>query len=142
MQYLHPDWEFKTWRDTHRPEDFELGSEFAFASHGAQLADPIRLEVLWRLGGIYLDSDMEPMRSLEPLRRERVFICTEDGRRLTTGAMGAEQGHLGVRACIDIILTEERVRLPPANSGVDSVGTDAYRKFNAHRLQLVFDLVP
>lgn len=114
-QALHPGWEFKSWVDPQDPKAFELGQEFAFATSGAQLADLVRLEVLWRYGGVYVDSDVEPVRALDTLLKESLFICTEDGDMLSNAVMGCVPGHPAVRACIDAILAERRTRLdvPP-----------------------------
>lgn len=54
---LHPDWELMDWRDPLDPNDFETGHLWVGIS-GAQLANYVRLEVLWRYGGIYVDADV------------------------------------------------------------------------------------
>lgn len=111
LQRLHPGWELKTWRDPLSSEEFELGHLFERCRSGAELADLVRLEVLWRYGGIYVDSDCEPVASLEPLRRYPFFIGTEDGTHLTNAVMGAEPHHPAVRAYMDAILVEDRLSL-------------------------------
>lgn len=108
---MHPGWELRTWRDPLDPSDFELGDLFGRCRSGAQLADLVRLEVLFRHGGIYVDSDCEPWRSLEPLRVLGFFIGTENGKLLTNAVLGAEPGHPALRACIDTVVAERRVDL-------------------------------
>jgi inositol phosphorylceramide mannosyltransferase catalytic subunit len=62
----HPDWEMWTWTDdklpplTH-PDALERCRNFGEAS------DVLRYEALYRYGGIYVDTDVECRRSLEPL---------------------------------------------------------------------------
>lgn len=111
LQSMHPGWEFRSWNDPQDPDKFELGREFIHATSGAQLADLVRLEVLHEFGGVYVDSDIEPVKNFEPLLNERAFIGTEDGQILTNAVMGSEPRHPGFRKLIDAILREGRTRL-------------------------------
>ncbi|WP_084763898.1 glycosyltransferase [Knoellia subterranea] len=100
FQRLHPAWELKTWGDPHA-QDWELGHLFDSCTSGAQLADLMRLEILWREGGVYVDSDVEPFKPLDSLRNLGCFIGTEDGEHISTGVIGAVPGHPAVRELID-----------------------------------------
>ena len=104
FQRLHPEWEFRTWQDPLDPDDWELGFLFDRCTAGAQLAGLVRLEVIWRHGGVYVDMDMEPLKALDPLLSHECWFGTEDGVILTDAVFGAEQGHPGIRACIDKFL--------------------------------------
>ena len=101
---LHPEWECRTWRDPLDPADFELGHLFGRCSSGAQLAGLVRVELLWRYGGVYVDMDIEPLRPFDDLLNVEAFIGTEDGTILTDAVMAAEPGHPGFRACMDRLL--------------------------------------
>ena len=67
--------------------------------HPVVWADLARIEFLFRFGGIYLDSDMVPLRDPEPLAGERyswVVPFSEEGHNgghLTNAAMGFSPGH-------------------------------------------------
>jgi mannosyltransferase OCH1-like enzyme len=104
FQELHPGWEFRTWQDSLDPDDWELGFLFKRCTAGAQLAGLVRLEVIWRYGGVYVDMDMEPLKPLDPLLGHQCWFGTEDGVILTDAVFGAVQGHAGIRACIDRFL--------------------------------------
>lgn len=101
---LHPGWEFVTWQDPLDPADWETGFLFDRCTAGAQLAGLVRLEVIWRYGGFYVDMDMEPLRSFEPLREHQCVFGTEGNGVLTDAIFGAEQHHPGIRACVDRFL--------------------------------------
>ena len=103
-QRLHPGWEFRSWQDPLAPRDFELGHKFDQCTSGAQLAGLVRLEVLWRYGGVYLDMDIEPLRPFDELLDVSGFVGTEDGTVLTDALMASEPGHPGLRTCIDRLL--------------------------------------
>jgi hypothetical protein len=101
---LHPTWQFKTWSDPVNPSDWETGHLFGSCRSGAQVADLLRLEILWREGGVYVDSDIEPLSSLDHLLDSGFFIGTEDGKSLSSGVIGASAGHAAVRALLDRVL--------------------------------------
>jgi len=69
---MHPDWEYRLWRDgdldwlEHRDivADWE---RLAPRNRGQFVSDIARLEIVHRFGGIYIDSDMEPVRRLDAL---------------------------------------------------------------------------
>lgn len=108
-QRLHPGWEFRTWRDPLRRRDFPRTSKlWARCSSGAQLAGLVRLEALWRHGGVYVDSDVEPYRSLEPLIGANGFAGWEDKRCVPDAVLGFTAGHPAVEAMLD--LAEQRLR--------------------------------
>jgi hypothetical protein len=105
---LHPGWELRTHRDPLDPADFpETSAKWPACANGAQLADLVRLEVLYRFGGVYVDSDVEPLRPLDPLLPLSAFAAWEDPRSVPNAVMGAVPGHPAIRACLDLAL--ERV---------------------------------
>lgn len=112
---LHPDWELITWSDPLPEDEFEFGPLFNRCTTPAGVADLLRLEVLWRYGGVYVDTDCEPVRSLKPLLENDCFVGTEDGRVLSTGVIGSTPGHPALRAYMDAIVEEDRLGLdvPP-----------------------------
>ena len=93
---LHPRWDHKIWTDASR---FTLTNEeqFVSANSFAQKADIARYEILYRFGGIYVDTDMECLRSLEPLLQGvEAFIASEDPDSMThlnVAILGATPGH-------------------------------------------------
>jgi FkbM family methyltransferase len=93
-QQQNPGWEIKVWQDPINPSGFRLAKYWANVNSGAQLADLIRLEVVFRHGGIYLDSDIRVVRSLDGLARHcDFFVCSENGNVATNAAFGAVAGH-------------------------------------------------
>ena len=111
MAELHPGWELRTWRDPIDPAAFPLTAPcWRHARNGAQLADLIRLEVLWRHGGVYVDQDVEPYRSFHPLMPLAAFAAWEDRRSVPNAVIGAVPGHPAIRECIDLAVA--RVRTP------------------------------
>lgn len=98
---LHPDWDIRLWTDADVAA-FPLAS-FARNHHKPHVAvsDVLRAEVLFELGGVYLDCDMHPLRPLDGLTVDpfsRGWVCREDdpGWKLgsvANAAMGLPAGH-------------------------------------------------
>lgn len=65
-EQLHPGWEMKLWTDANLPA---LMNQTAFdsAPSFAAKADILRYEILLQHGGVYVDTDFECLRSIEPL---------------------------------------------------------------------------
>jgi LPS sulfotransferase NodH len=93
---LHPGWEHKIWTDANRPT-FVNEAEFLAADNFAMKSDIARYEIVCRYGGVYLDTDMECLQSLEPLLTDvEAFIASEEPDKLeplATVILGATPGH-------------------------------------------------
>jgi mannosyltransferase OCH1-like enzyme len=92
---LHPDWQLNTWRDPLDPEQWpETGDLWDRCQNGAQKAGLIRLEALWTHGGIYVDSDMECYRPLDPLLGNDCFVAAwEDAKTIPDAFCAAPPRH-------------------------------------------------
>lgn len=68
----------------------------------AFVTDYVRLDLVREHGGIYLDTDVELIRPLEPLLDNRAYFGFEDGKYVNTGlGFGAEAGHPILRDMMD-----------------------------------------
>jgi mannosyltransferase OCH1-like enzyme len=99
---LHPGWEYRLWNlknidfPLRRPELLKQAGSYA------QLADILRLEIVYQYGGIYLDTDFECLRSIEPLLDDvALFFCSEDGETFTQSIFGARQQHPLILRLVD-----------------------------------------
>ncbi len=109
FERLHPGWDCLTYREPIDPAEWPLtGDLFDRCQNGAQKAGLIRLEALVRDGGIYVDSDVEPYRSLEPLLRCEAFAAWEDETTVPDAVLGCRPEHPAfveaiakARACIE-----------------------------------------
>lgn len=102
---LHPDWQLMTHRDPLEPAEWPITSPYWLRCRtGAQLAGLVRLEALWRWGGVYVDQDVEPFRSLEPLLSLHAFAAWEDDRCVPDAVLGAEPEHPAIRRCLDLAI--------------------------------------
>lgn len=80
-EYTHPDWEIVEWRNSNdlppmiNQELFDRAAEITHKDWKRFQADLMRLELLYRYGGLYVDTDVCPNRNLEKLiKQRRVFL--------------------------------------------------------------------
>lgn len=59
----------------------------------AFVADYVRLDALVKYGGIYLDTDIELLGSLDPFLKNEAFSGTEDGVHVSAGLMGCVKNY-------------------------------------------------
>ena len=108
---LHPTWEHVTLRDPLMSARFPISSPvWSRATSGAQLAGLVRLEVLAATGGIYIDSDVELIRPLDPLLNCHAFAAWEDTAVVPDAVLGCEAGHPAIVACLNLAI--ERIQQP------------------------------
>lgn len=69
----------------------------------AFVADYIRFYALYHFGGIYLDSDVEVLKSFNDLLHLKYFVGKEKDSRggIEAATIGAEKGLLWVKQCLD-----------------------------------------
>ena len=82
IKNLHPDWEYKLWTDED-VESFPWINKAAFnkATNPVMKSDIWRIEILYKYGGVYLDSDMESIRALDPIHERLLSYCGYDSNR-------------------------------------------------------------
>lgn len=81
-----PGWEYRLWNE----ENFDVDSmdytrEAYAAGKYAFVSDYVRLRALHDLGGVYLDTDVRVLRSLDPLMAHDAFAGFEGSKRLPMG---------------------------------------------------------
>ena len=95
------------WQDPIDTRDFIFNEYYNRINSGAQYADLLRIELVYRFGGIYLDSDVQVIEEFSPLFELTHFFCSEDGRLLTNAVFGAEKGSPLLKSAIDYLLKNE-----------------------------------
>lgn len=94
QQQLHPGWEFISYREPLDPADWPLiGDLMDKCQNGAQKAGLVRLSGLITHGGVFVDADVMPVRSFEPLLHSPAFAGWEDSAVVPDAIMAAEPNH-------------------------------------------------
>ena len=82
-----PDWEYKLWSE----DNFDIASAPAYVQEAyvakkyAFVSDYVRLWSLEQYGGLYLDTDVEVLKTFAPLMHDTVFIGLEESLALLPG---------------------------------------------------------
>jgi mannosyltransferase OCH1-like enzyme len=63
---INPNWRMQWWTEKHLPPLINK-AEFSTAAKMAAKSDILRYEVIARYGGVYIDSDFEPLQPIEPI---------------------------------------------------------------------------
>ena len=99
----HPDWEFRLWTDAEMPsltcpDGFERCRNFGEAS------DVLRYEVLHRFGGVYVDTDVECLRPLDPLIADATaFAAYARPKVIGSAVVGSVAGHPAIKKTLDVV---------------------------------------
>ena len=90
----NPGWTLELWTEDHLPEPLRRAEVTDRLRVPAERADILRLEVLWRYGGVYVDTDFECRRMLEPLIEDVDFFTAylKPGR-VNNAIIGSTAGH-------------------------------------------------
>lgn len=99
-----PDYEIKEWNESNSPID-----KYPFAKQALEnrkyafVSDIIRLHALYNEGGIYLDTDVEVLKSFDKFLKHKVFCGFEKDIPgvLQTAVIGAEPQQPFIKDCLD-----------------------------------------
>lgn len=98
-----PDYEFRLWNFDRFDKSSSLWVQQAFDNKKyAFAADYIRLFAVYNYGGIYMDMDMEVLKSFDDFLDQKVMIAYESEERtgLEAGCFGAEKGNSFIKDCL------------------------------------------
>jgi len=103
LRRLHPTWEYRLWRDAD-VEAFGLANVEAYrrASNYGEKSDILRYEILHRLGGVYVDVDVEPLRPFDAILRCGVAVGFSNvgAVEVNNAVIAARPGHDILHACV------------------------------------------
>lgn len=92
-----PDYEIKRWDESNfNVFENEYCKEAYNAKKWAFVSDYIRLKVLNDYGGIYMDTDVEVVKSLDSYLSNPAFSGFENDTMIPTGIIAAEKGNLWI----------------------------------------------
>lgn len=97
-----PDYEIMLWNFDRFPKDQSAWVAQAFDNRKyAFAADYIRLYALYKYGGIYLDMDVEVLKTFDPLLQLHTMLCWQKGTDgLEVATFGAEKGATWIADCL------------------------------------------
>lgn len=100
-KYL-PEYTIKVWNE----DTFDL-SLYPYAKEAYEMrkfafvTDVVRLYALYHEGGVYMDTDVEVLKPLDPFLHHAAFSGFEDATQVPTGIMASEKGGLWAKENLD-----------------------------------------
>lgn len=97
-----PEYEIKCWNES----NFDISqSQYAMEAYQhkkyAFVTDFVRMYVLYHEGGIYMDTDVEVLKPLDPFLSHVAFSGFENAEYVPTGIIGSEAGGLFTKEMLD-----------------------------------------
>ncbi|MBQ4032016.1 MAG: glycosyl transferase [Bacilli bacterium] len=100
-KYL-PDYEIIEWNEDNFDINYNDFTKNAYANKKwAFVSDVARLWVLYNEGGIYMDTDVEVYKSLDPFLNDEGFTGFEDVHYPVTATLGAVKGNPVIKLMLD-----------------------------------------
>lgn len=98
-----PDYEIIEWNERNFDINSNLYVKQAYDNQKwAFVSDYVRLYVVYNFGGIYLDTDVKLIKSLDGLLENKVFFALEEGDYINTGlGFGAQKNNYIVKMLLD-----------------------------------------
>lgn len=95
-KWFMPNYKIIEWNEDNVTLDNDYAKEAYATKKYAFVSDYVRLKVIYEYGGIYLDTDVELLRSLDPLLSEGGFIGFEHEKTVSSGSGLAACKHSSV----------------------------------------------
>lgn len=98
-----PEYKIKEWNETNVDLDSVDYMREAYEEKAwGFVPDVARLQIIYEHGGIYLDTDVEALRSFDPLLGDGAFMGLENGKYVALGlGFGAERNHPLIKRLLD-----------------------------------------
>jgi mannosyltransferase OCH1-like enzyme len=96
-----PDWNYVLWNEENLPDELPFAKKLLERKLYAFVSDYVRLYAIWKQGGIYLDTDIEVFRTLDPLLKNSQFLGYERQGRATNGVCGGVASASFFLACMN-----------------------------------------
>lgn len=123
-----PDYEIIRWDEN----NFDISSnnyvkEAYDAKKWAFVTDYVRLFVLFKYGGIYMDSDVEVIQPLDTFLKHRAFTGCESDSLCVTGTIGSEKNHPWIEMLLEeytdkkFVLSDGKLNLTPNTTLITNI---------------------
>lgn len=92
LKRLHPDWKYLFWHNDNIQE-FNVSALLKRCHNNSSKSNIIRIEAVRRYGGVYCDTDIEPLRAFDPLLSNEAFIGWQEPQIACSAVFGAVPNH-------------------------------------------------
>ncbi|MDP3312584.1 glycosyltransferase family 32 protein [Lutibacter sp.] len=110
-------YEFVRWDESNSPMELPFVKDAYKKELWAFVSDYVRLKALYDYGGIYLDTDMFAVKSIDELLTHECFFGSESETTISCGIIGVSKGH----PLIGDILKQYNELLIPAHYKLENI---------------------
>jgi hypothetical protein len=104
----HPGWDLRLWTEDNLPLPLRRPEAADRLRTPTERADILRLEVVWRYGGVYVDVDFECLRPIDDVIGDsELFIGLAKPGRVNNALFGAVAGHRLLDSALDELRPRE-----------------------------------
>lgn len=100
----NPDWDFILWDDEKVKKDLNITylEIFNECKNFSEKSDVLRFDILYQFGGLYIDTDFECLKNIDPLFENKEVVLFRQSEEKICGAFfGATKGNDHVKKLID-----------------------------------------
>lgn len=126
---LLPDYTFYLWNEENTNFDCEFIKTAYAEKKWAFVADYVRIRAVYDHGGIYMDTDMLLIKSLDDFLDHECFFVAEHSLSIGVGIFGAIEKHPFIKLCLDTYYEREVI----LSTSPKRVTTTYLKTFNAEK---------
>lgn len=108
-KHLLPNYKFILWNEENADFDCAFAKEAYALKKWAFVADYIRLKTVYEFGGIYMDTDMLLLKSLDNFLTNECFFVAEHSLSIGVGIFGAKKHNDFIKSCLETYYEKEVV---------------------------------
>lgn len=97
-----PDYVIKCWNENNSPMEHPWIKEAYRHQKWAFVADYMRFYALYHEGGVYMDTDMLLVKTIDVFLQDKAFLGRESAQFANMAIMGAEKGSEFAKMCLDL----------------------------------------
>ena len=110
LKSMHDDYEYVLWREAEQlPDNMQRLYDIFYANKNYVFcADLLRIFVVWKYGGFYLDIDFDIQKRLDPIFEHESILFYHNDLDFTipNNLIGAKKGAEHLKYCIDAVTTD------------------------------------
>jgi len=140
---FHPDYEYVLWNEEKIEKDlFPMINQHIYDLYGEEenqiwngRSNPLRYEILYKYGGIYIDADSKCLRRLDDNLLDSDFFAAyinekKRNDRIATGVIGSIPKHEIMKKCIEEINKKDKIERPSFKFVGPVFFTNVVKKYN------------
>ncbi len=101
-----PEYKFMLWNEENSELDCAYVQDAYNKKKWAFVSDYVRLKVVYEYGGIYMDTDMLLLKSLDYFLNKGCFFVAEHNKSINAAIFGAEVNHEFIEECLQVYKME------------------------------------